>query len=341
MRAEKKGLVVGLMWSMALISLLAGCGDGNKKEEVPGIVAETVDPEASDKDKKISFRQQGLYYMNRGDYKSAQKAFEMALECSNGLVSRIDMDICCYLGVCEYRQSKFEEAKKTFTAVVDLDDEDEDALLSRGIVDLALKDREAALSDFDRVLTLGPSDYDNYRRIFDELEKAGYHEDAVACIDRAFEKNERMDDYDRGIFSYYLEKYDDARNYLEKARNPKKEDPELLIYLGRTYEALGDAGYAVSLYQNYIDTSGKDASVYNELGLAKLRMSDPEGALAAFRGGLAAEDGDEEQSLRFNEISACEALSDFSSAKERAGEYIKDYPADEEAKKEYEFLSTR
>ena len=48
-----------------------------------------------------------------------------------------------------------------------------------------------------------------------------------------------------------------------------------------------------------------------------------------------------EQELRRNEIIALEYLQDFAQAREKMTEYLADYPDDEAAAREYEFLQSR
>ena len=65
------------------------------------------------------------------------------------------------------------------------------------------------------------------------------------------------------------------------------------------------------------------------------------GRRRAFQAGLQCEDASLQQSLRFNEAIAYEYLSDFEKAGELLSAYLKDYPNDEAAQREYEFLKTR
>ena len=50
---------------------------------------------------------------------------------------------------------------------------------------------------------------------------------------------------------------------------------------------------------------------------------------------------EDEQNLRRNEILAYEYKGDFASAKEKMASYVEDYPEDETAAREYQFLQTR
>jgi tetratricopeptide (TPR) repeat protein len=93
-----------------------------------------------------------------------------------------------------------------------------------------------------------------------------------------------MTNYEKGRICYYLEDYENARNYLEKARDTGSA--EAVLFLGRTYEALGDFNYASSVYLNYLGNDPSSAEVQNQLGICKMQMNDYEGALEAFEAGL-------------------------------------------------------
>ena len=346
---------LGLIWSMVLLSLFTGCknnsrdkieAEGEQVESAAGRVVSGVqgvlsEVSGSAANKKLTYRRQGIDFMSKGDYASARNAFELALSFSNGLVKKVDVDISYYLGVCEVKLGDYDAAVKTFSAIIGLNEKADEAYYMRGKVELMKGDKAAALADYDRAVGLKPSKYELYQKIFVDLYEAGYEEEAGAYIGRAVSENEKMGDYQRGVFSYYIGDYDEARNYLEKARNNKSDDVKLIIYQGRTYEALGDSAYAASLYQTWLQSNEPDGTIYNELGLIKLDLSDVSGALSAFQAGIELNDPNFLQSHRFNEIVAYERLGDFSQAKSKMSAYLADYPTDQTAAREYEFLGSR
>ncbi len=299
--------------------ILCGCGESEKR----------------------SLREQGIADMGAGDYQSAENAFIAALSETNGIVKKTDIDISYYLGVCEYKQGRYDDAEDTFSAIIGIDDEQEDAYYMRGKVKLTKGDKSGALSDFDRAVELEPSKYALYQKIYMDLYDAGFEGEAGDYIGKAVSENEKMSDYQHGVFSYYMGDYDEARNYLEKARADSSDDARLIIYLGRCYAALDDSEYAQTLYQTWLDSNEADAAMLNELGLVKLKLSDLPGALAAFQKGIELSDEGSMQSLRFNEIVTYERMGEFSKAKNSMASYVSEYPADEAAKREYEFLKTR
>ena len=326
MKTRQSIKIIFFLLAQALFLSFAGCGNAES---------------GNTSDDKLSLREQGIAYMGTGDYQNAEQCFLNALSTSNGIVKQVDLDISYYLGVCEYKLGKPEEAIDTFSAIIGIDDKQDDAYYLRGKVELEKGDKQKAFEDFDRALELKPSRYVLYQKIYTDLCDAGYESEAGSYIGKAVSANEKMSDYQHGIFSYYMGNYDEARNYLEKARNDKKGDSRLIIYLGRCYTALGDSDYAATLYQSWLDSNGDDAFIYNELGLIRLELSDPQGALSAFASGLETENPDADQCLRFNEIVAYERAGEFATARSRMEEYLKAYPSDKTAEREYEFLKTR
>ncbi|MCR4740667.1 MAG: tetratricopeptide repeat protein [Lachnospiraceae bacterium] len=289
---------------------------------------------------KEYFREQGIAYMEQERYTDAIVSFEAALKRSNGIVRNIDYDISYYLAIAEYKAGNHEEAYNIYTAIIEMDDKAADAYYLRGRVNLYEGNKEAALEDYDKAVALTKNDPNLYKRIYLDLSSLGYEEEGKVYVTRALESDPKISDYHRGIYSYYLGKYDDARTYLEKARS-KNSNSDLIAYLGKTYKKLGDNGYAASLFEAYLGSDPTNAEIYNELGLVRLESGDLDGALTAFQNGISTGDEAVMQSLLFNEIVTYEYKLDFGSAKNKMAEYLSRYPDDEKAVRENIFLSTR
>ena len=87
----------------------------------------------------------------------------------------------------------------------------------------------------------------------------------------------------------------------------------------------------------------KTGTIYNFIGICELKLEDPDSAINYFRLGLGQEDISEElkQEMQYNVIVAYEQAEDWESAKVKLKEYLNDYPDDQNAQKELEFLETR
>lgn len=148
-----------------------------------------------------------------------------------------------------------------------------------------------------------------------------------------------MDAYVSGRIYYYLGEYQKAYLALEEAK--EKGGEKSYLYLGRAYEATGDYNYASSVYNSYLSKYDGSAEIYNQLGLCELAKGEYQKALEAFQAGMQLENSGMMQTLSFNEIITYEYLGDFERAKALMDYYVKNYPDDGQARREYDFLVTR
>ncbi|MBO4901991.1 MAG: tetratricopeptide repeat protein [Lachnospiraceae bacterium] len=291
-------------------------------------------------DAQLAYRGKGMALLGLAQYTEAQKAFENALAQSNGRIHKIEYDISYYLAVAQVKAGDLQAGYDTYTAIIAMNERDTKAYYLRGKVSLSMGDLGSALQDFDQSVILAPTDYDNYINICKDLTNAGYASEGLAYIQRAKNTDYKKSDYQMGVFHYYAGEYEEARNRFENSRG-KKDTKDLILFLGKTYEALGDLNYATALYTEFLATHPEEAELYAQLGLAKMELKDYEGALAAFDAGIATGNVEYMQSLQFDRIVAYEYLLDFKKAAVLMQEYLTAYPNDETAAREYEFLKTR
>ena len=349
----KKRLFMLSILGISISALLAGCNPGGGSGSNLSLGMDAIEAQeysealtclnralAEGEDKRLTYRGLGIAHMGLGEYDRAVDDFMNSLKGSNGLVGKLDYDINYYMALSQFKSGDLDAALDTYNAILGLDDKQADAHYLRGRIELLKNDKTAALADFDRAVELKSSDYDLYISIYEALDDAGDKQDGENYINMALQKNGRMTDYQSGLFSYYLGKYDEARQSLEAARKDDESD-KLVLYLGRSYEALGDMNYAATLYREYLEKDPDSACIYNEEGLMYLKQEEYMKALTAFENGMALNDPSYNQSLMFNEAVTYEYLLDFKKAAVLMKEYIEKYPDDEEAQREYIFLSTR
>jgi len=291
-------------------------------------------------DKKQVYRGEGMAYLGRNDFDNAIKSFENALLESNGIIEDIDIDISYYLAVAFYKSGNSSEALNTLNSIIALKETNDTAYYLRGKINLMNGNKEAACADYDKTIELSPHDYDHYIRICEDLRDAGYESDSNTYIQRAMESGGKMSDYRKGVFEYYLGSYTDARNDLENAKKNEKSD-NLLLYLGRTYEALGDTGYALSIYEEALASDPMNGKLYNQLALLMIDQKDYQGALDIINQAMEQGVTDGIQSLMYNRAVTCEYIYDFENAAAYMKEYVEKYPDDEKAQREYLFLKSR
>lgn len=296
--------------------------------------------EEKGEDMRLLYRGMGIAYMGKTDYESAIVYLEAALRLGDGSVEDIDFDINYYLATAYYKNGQKQEAMRSYDAILALRPKEKDAYYLRGCVELSQDDYESAQADFDAAIALDPKNYDQMIRIYMVLEEYGYKEAGQTILQNAMSENEKsISDYDMGRICYYMGDYENARNFLTKLKTTT--DYGAALYLGRTYEALKDYNYAASIYADYANYDQTHAEIYNQLGLCRVQMGEYALALEAFQAAMNIEDNGMMQTLKFNEIAAYEYMGEYKTAAALMNSYLRSYPADETAKREYDFLQTR
>lgn len=332
--------------------LLTGCGKGGEpsytKQGMDAVAALDYDQalmlfqSAREKgeEERLLYRGMGLAYLGKTDYEAAIAYLETALTLGTSRVEDIDFDINYYLATAYYKDGQFEEAVRIYDAILGLRPDEANAYYLRGCVKLSEGDFESAQLDFDSAVTKAPQNYDQMIRIYMVLEEYGYKEAGRVYLENAMKENEKsISDYDMGRICYYMGNYENACNFLERLKTTT--DYGAALYLGRTYEALGDYNYAASIYAGYTEYDQTKAEIYNQLGLCRMQMEEYEAALTAFQTAMNIENNEMMQTLKFNEIITYEFMGEFKTASALMNSYLKSYPDDETAKREYEFLQTR
>lgn len=284
-------------------------------------------------------RGEGIAYMGLADYDKAQESLQTSLQSSDGRIDEMELDTAFYLAVAEFRNGDPAGSKDTCTAIINLNKENPDAYFLRGKAELSLDEDDEAVRDFNTAISYKKDDPDLYIDIYECMMNADLTEDAGIFLKKAMELT-KINDFQKGKLYYFMGEYDEAKTNLESARGDGS-DPELILWLGKTYEALGDKSYAASLYKTYLSDNPGNVDIYNQLGICEMDTGEYEAALEAFETGLESGESEIEQSLLFNQIVAYEYLSDFKKAAVLMEAYLKKYPDDEAAQREYKFLRTR
>lgn len=293
-----------------------------------------------EEDERLLYRGMGLAYIGLTQYGDAVTYLEAALHAGSGWVEDLDFDINYYLALAYYKNGQVQEAVNAYSAILALRPREKDAYYLRGCVKLSQDDFEGAQADFDAAVALDGRNYDQMIRIYMALEEYGYKDAGLTYLQNALTENEKsISDYDMGRICYYMGDYENARNRLTNLKT--ETDYGAALYLGRTYEALGDYNYASGIYAAYTENDQTRAEIYNQLGLCRMKMEEYEPALTAFQAAMNIEDNGMMQTLKFNEIVAYEYMRDYKTAAALMNSYLKSYPDDEAAKREYEFLQTR
>ncbi|MBQ7679150.1 MAG: tetratricopeptide repeat protein [Butyrivibrio sp.] len=342
----------------ALLCLLLGMGAGCGSRETAHIDAATAALQIQDfetaatelaiaeengENARERLRSAGISQLMQGDPSAAVESLLASFSGSIGWPDAMDYDTNYYLAEAYLKQGSYSEAAAVYDAILGLKPNEVTATRLRGAAELAGGDYDRAITDFHRAIQLAPRDYDQLIAIYRMLADAGYEEEGAALLQRAQDAGiSFMTNYEKGQIAYYLGKNAEAQSYLEQARNERDADKAPAVaLLGQTAEKQGDYNYAVSVYRTFLTEDSAHPEIWNQLGLCLIRMGDYEGAIDAFEAGLALEDNSYDQALTRNEILAYEESGAFTQARVRMEQYLHRWPDDEEAAREYIFLSTR
>lgn len=256
-------------------------------------------------EKQLTLRSQGMQQALDGDYEAAIASYNEALGLAGMSVGSLELDIASYKASALYQSGDTQEAIDTCTAVLDMKKSAE-IYLTRGLLYRELGNTQAANEDFS------------------------------AAVDLTSSKDQLM----LGRLYYYMGDYTKAKEYLEAASAAGEQ--EGIYWQAELYGQMGNEDYAVTLYQSYL--TGEDPawlSAYVKVASWQIRQGDYDQALSTLQDGIARGESDCLQALLANEIAVYEQMGDFETAKLKMESYLENYPEDEEAAREYEFLRSR
>ncbi len=150
--------------------------------------------------------------------------------------------------------------------------------------------------------------------------------------------------YKDGVENLENGEYEEAIENFTKEIEDEKNVAESWRGIGLASYEQGDYARAAEALSEALNAGAEEtASICGLLGDCQLSLGDYSSAITWYDRGLELGDGSESlnQGMAFNIISAYEQMGDFGSAKERLDAYISQYPDDETARKEAEFLETR
>lgn len=191
---------------------------------------------------------------------------------------------------------------------------------------------------------------------------------------QAFQKPSAEELLEKGFQQMQEEDYEGAEDSFQtvieteqtdEEEDSSKTDSQDTAYIAEAYRGLGLVSFELEQYeevqtylQKAIELNGEATPIlYNLLGISAMKLEAYDSALEAFESGIEFPEtetyqdaeGNEQtvdyaavlQEMKFNRIVCLEKRLDWEKAKEAIETYINEYPDDETAQKEAEFLSTR
>lgn len=302
--------------------LCTGCNDKEREEE------------------QRQLRISGITYMENGKYEEALEEFQSALELSMGKVDETEIDICFYKAEAQYHTGDVEGALETYSSIVEFN-ESAKAYFLRGNLYYSLGDEENALKDYSAAIEKEKQDYGLYMGIYEALMTHGQKKEALDYLNHALEisGDSAYDKMQKGRINFLLGENDTAITLLTEAA--EGNEVQALYYLAEAHATVGNEEEAKKSMKAYIDSGVADSYDLFQISQEELAKNNYLMAVECLTTALEMDKVPNKQIIMRNLVMLYEELRDFELAKEVLVEYVKEYPDDEEAKRELTFLNTR
>ncbi len=307
--------------TIATMCLLAGCS--TQREE-----------------RQLQLREQGISYLENGDYEKALTIFQQALEESLGEIGALELDICFYKADAQVKLGQTEDAITTYTSVIGYNQSSK-AYYLRGNLYYSQGKEAMALSDYESAIAGdGREDYALYIGIYEAL-KANKNPSAGDYLGKALQikGDSAYDKMQKGRIQFMLGVYGEAVTSLTQAA--EAGETESYYYLTEVYLAADKLQEAKTSMESYIAKGDADSYRLYKIADAQMAKGNYDMAIDCLKSALQLEIIPNKQIVMKTLVIAYEKTSDFISARELLSDYVKIYPDDEEAKRELTFLETR
>ena len=292
------------------------------------------------KESQAEIREKGILLMEQGEYEQALELFQDTLDLSLGEIGAVERDICYYQAEAQYKLGDTQAALDTYTALINFDG-DAKAYFLRGNLYYKLNNEENALKDYAAAIEKDKNSYELYIGVYEALTVHGKDKEAQEYLNQALEikGDKAYDKMQKGRINHLLGEDENALKLLQEAASGN----EMLAYyyLAEIQYELGNNTEAMEHLSAYVKSDA--ANSYNLFSIANnhIAKKNYDIAIECLNAALELEKVPNKQIIMKNLVMLYEELGDFVSAKEVLEAYVKEYPDDEEAKRELTFLNTR
>lgn len=310
-------------------------------EEFNKAISEEQSSKVQGKNKK-AFRGMGICYFFAKNFDNSVIYLDKALSIRE--LDYLDLDILKYKADAQLHLGNYEDATEIYSKIIKEEDYKETLYLKRAEAESASGDVEAAISDYDYVISKSKKSYDAYLGAYMLLMNAEKEEKADSYLEAALKI--KPDDADEqlkyAVIQYYFYGIkDEAVESLEKLIEEGKS--EAYFYLAKIHYAEKEMDQVSSYLKEYVSKKDAErlAEAYEMLGRCSMLVEDYRKALEWFETGIACGDSRWTQKLRKDQVAVYEHLSDFEKAYQITEQYLLTYPNDKEMLRELEFIKTR
>lgn len=315
---------------------------GKQDEAIEQFTSTVTDKSSSSakKTNKYAYRGIGMAYLQKQEYDKSIEYFDKALEID--VEKDWNTDITYYKANATLLGGDVDGALSLYTQLIDSNSENHLVYQARANVYRDKGEYASALADYNSALLYCDGGFEIYIGMAACYIESGHPDEAEEALFLAslldIETDE--DKYYLGVIHYYEEEYDSAKAEMEYAL--ANGITEAYFYLGEICLIQEDYESALGYFEKYSETTVTvSPTVCNDVAVCYIREGDFENAKEWIEKGLSFTNSGVNRELRRNEIACLEGLGDLSGAFGKLSTYIADYPDDEAAVTEYEFLKDR
>lgn len=315
-----KKVLIYILTTVLIMGLCTGCSTERKEEQ-------------------LKLREQGITYLENGQYEGALTIFANALDLSLGEIGEVELDICYYKAEALHQLGKLEEAIDTYSAIIEYNNSPK-AYFLRGNLYYSMDKEAEALKDYESATKYEKKDYALYIGIYESLMSHEKTEEAMTYLNKSLEikGTSAQDKMNKGWIKFLLGNKAEAVSLLEEAIAEK--EPMAHYYLAEIYIASGEADAAQEALNAYISSGVGDSYKLYSLAEEQLARGYLDLAIICLEAALT-EKVPNQQIIMKTLVMAYEKSGNFVAARATLESYIELYPDDEEALREYTFLETR
>ena len=346
----KNKRIIWMLTAGLVLSVLSGCGGEEKKtydQACADLAQGSYDYALQGYQSSISagykeaesYRGAGIASLHLGNYQDAIDFLTSGLN-SEKAGKALKKDMLSYRATAELKAELKDAAMADCQTLAENYTMDAETYYLTGCVALAMDSYDEASQNFTEAYGEDVS-YDRAIQIYGAYLDKDMEADGTRYLEAALSGTAKnaQDHCDRGRVYYYMDDYDNAADELKQAIDGN--NTEALALLGMVYMEQGDSENARTMFQQYVSQADNGAKGFNGLALCDIEAGDYDSALSNISSGIHVAEGEELQSLLFNEIAVYEKKLDFQTALQKAKEYLDLYPEDKTVKKELAFLNTR
>ena len=311
---------------------------------------------------KEVLREEGIRYYRMAKYEDAVDCFSLALKQQESFSDDVDKDIYFYLADGEMKQENYTTAITYYEKLIELSENGVDLYANLGICYEQQEKYDQAYTYFNKASKCKGASSEVFYQLAEICLLVNRPEEAKKAATSGYKLLKKQiskpvqEAMKTGVFkdaskgqiteltqcaqlAYLSGDYENAYSYYKILKDTGNETADL--YMGHCLAEAGRYDEALNLLLGYEQEHGEHLLATTKIAYCYMQQEKYEEALPLIDKALSGNETALVQELLYEKGIALEHTGDFDGAFDCFAEYSKDYPEDEQGKREYDFLVTR